>query len=188
VIQINLLPKEERIEEPKLALKMPRARVWVPATFLLVVLLPLGAMYAMQRSRIASLRADIAQAEVELRGLRPQVERINRLTAEREQLNLRLSIIQGLSRDRYTGVELMDHLSDQVPDYLWLTRAAETGPGQITVEGLAFSNLMVAELMSRMERSELFDGVALTVAERAKTNASSERPLLSFTVTARMRP
>jgi type IV pilus assembly protein PilN len=188
VIQINLLPKEERIEEPRLNLRMPRARIWIPAALVLVVLLPLGGIHAMQRSRIASLRADIAQAEVELRTLRPQVERINQLTQEREQLNLRLSVIQGLSRDRYIGVELMDHLADQVPDYLWLTKADETGAGQITIEGLAFSNLMVAELMSRMERSDFFNNVALTVAERAKTGLSADHALLSFTVTARIKP
>ena len=147
----------------------PRARVWIP----LVVLrggrlLPLFGIYAMQRTRIASLRADIRQTEVEMRRLQPQIDRIDQLTAEREQLNTRLSVIQGLSRDRYLAVKTMDHLADQVPDYLWLTRVAETGPDQLTVEGMAFSNLMIAELMSRMEESDLFDGIALVVAERAK--------------------
>jgi type IV pilus assembly protein PilN len=152
------------------------------------VLLPMFAIYAMQRARITSLRADIAQAEVELRGLRPQIDRIDKLVAEREELNLRLSIIQGLSRDRYRAVETMDNIADEVPDYLWLTRLAETASGQVTVEGLTFSNLMVADLMSRMEGSDVFDNVALTVAERAKANSSSERPVLSFTVTARVQP
>lgn len=188
MIQVNLLPEEERVAEPRFSFQMPRTRIWLPAVVLLAVLLPLGGMYAMQRARITSLREDIHQAEFELRGLKPTLDRIDRLMAEREQLNLRLSIIQGLCHERYTAVETVDHLSDDIPDYLWLSRVAQTGPGMLTVEGLAFSNLMVAELMSRMEQSELFDGVALTVAEKADVGSPSGEPLLSFTLTARVKP
>ena len=188
MIQVNLLPKEERALEPRLSIQMPRARVWIPAAVILVILLPLGGMYIMQRARIASLREDISQAEFELRDMKPTLQKIDKLMAEREQLNLRLSIIQGLCRDRYIAVETMDHLADTVPDNLWLTRVAETGTNTLTLEGMAFSNLMVAEMMSRMEQSEIFDGVALTVAERAKGGGSKAQPALAFTLTTRVKP
>ena len=45
-----------------------------------------------------------------MRRLQPQIDRINKLTAEREQLNTRLSVIQGLTRDRYLAVKTMDCL------------------------------------------------------------------------------
>lgn len=183
MIQVNLLPKEERIAEPRLNLQVPRARVWVPALLGVAVLLPIGGIYAVQRTRIASLKADINQASVEMQRLKPQIDRIEKLVAERQEINLRLSVVQGLCRERYLPVEVMDHLSDQVPDDLWLTRMEMNGPNRVTVEGLTFSNLMVAELMSRMEDSDVFDRVALTVAERAKNN-KNEQPVLSFSLTA----
>lgn len=189
MIQINLLPKEERLPEPRLAsVRIPRARVVLPVISAVAVLLPLAGMYAMQQARIASLRADISQTQAEMQRLQPQIDRIAQLTTEREGLNTRLTVIQGLTRDRYLPVMVMDHLADEVPDYLWLTRLAQTGPGTLTVEGLSFSNLMVAELMSRMEETDLFDGVGLVVAERAKQGRSGPRPLLSFTLTARVKP
>ncbi|HTO94873.1 MAG TPA: PilN domain-containing protein, partial [Bacteroidota bacterium] len=82
----------------------------------------------------------------------------------------------------------MDKLANQVPDYLWLTRVASTGPAQVTVEGMTFSNLMIAEMMSRMEASDLFGGVALVVAERSKGAAAGTQPLLSFSLTANLKP
>jgi Tfp pilus assembly protein PilN len=188
VIQVNLLPKEERVSEPRISWQMPRARIWLPALIFIAVLLPVGGMYLMQRARILSLREDFSQTEFELRNLKPQLEKIDQLMAAREQLNLRLAIIQGLCRERYTAVETLDHLADTVPDYLWLTRTAQTGPNQITVEGMAFSNLMVAELMSRMEQSDIFEGVALTVAEKAKVDRGNNPPVLSFALTARVKP
>ena len=187
MIQINLLPKEEQPPEPHLTMGAPRARVWIPLVVGAAVILPLFGIYAMQRTRIASLRTDIRQTEVEMRRLQPQIDRINQLTVEREQLNTRLSVIQGLTRDRYLAVKTMDRLADEIPDYLWLTRVAETGPDQLTVEGMAFSNLMIAELMSRMEESDFFEGIALVVAERAKSGSTGDRTLLSFTLTARVR-
>ena len=188
VIQINLLPVEERVSEPRLTFKAPRSGVWVPAVIAAVVLLPLGGTHVIQQARIGSLKSDIQAAEVEMRTLKPQVDRIRQLAREREDLNLRLAIIQDLSRGRYHAVETMDQVSDEVPGYLWLTRLAQGGTGQLTVEGLTFSNLMVAELMSRMEQSELFSDVALVVAERAKQHSQTDRPVLSFTLTAKSRP
>jgi Tfp pilus assembly protein PilN len=144
-------------------------------------------MHAMQRARIVSLRADVAQAQVEMQRLKPQIDRIETLTREREELNTRLSIVQNLTRERYVPVTTMDQLADQVPDYLWLTHLGTSGGRKVTVEGLTFSNLMVAELMSRMESSDLFDTVALVVAEKAKGNREGIRPVLSFTLTARVK-
>jgi len=187
VIQINLLPKEEQVPEPRLSLSVPRARVVLPAVIGAALLLPLGGMHAMQQARIASLRADIRQAELEMQRLKPQIDRINQLTVERADLNMRLAVIQGLTRERHVPVMVLDQLADQIPDYLWYTRVASPAPGQISLEGMTFSNLMVAELMSRMEASELFDNVALVVAERAKGPAAAARPLLSFTLTARIK-
>ena len=141
-----------------------------------------------KEEQIAALRADIRTANEEMSRLKPQIDRITQLAREREDLNLRLSILQGLCRERYLPVETMDHLADQVPDFLWLTKVALSGDNQITVEGMAFSNLMIADLMSRMEQSELFTGVDLVVAERSKNSASSDQPVLSFTLTSGIKP
>lgn len=187
MIQINLLPKEEQVREPRISMNVPRGRVLLPLVGGALVLLPLFGLHAMQVARIASLRADVAQAQAEMQRLKPQIERIESLTREREELNTRLSIVQSLTRERYAPVTIMDQLADQVPDYLWLTHVGASGGRQVTVEGLTFSNLMVAELMSRMETSELFDGVALVVAEKAKGSQPGNRPVLSFTLTARVK-
>ena len=190
MIQVNLLPKEERVPEPSLAVQAPRARVWVTALVAGALVLPLGGLYVMQRTKISSIKADIQAAEVETRKLQPQIDRINQLMAEREQLNMRLAVVQELTRQRFLAVEMLDDLATQVPDYLWLTKVAEAGAGQITVEGMTFTNLMVAELMSRMEDSRLFENVNLTMAEKAKKQGNSdvERPVYTFTLTARVKP
>lgn len=188
MIQVNLLPKEERLPEPRLAVQTPRRRVWVSAIVSGALLVPLLGLHLMQQAKLTSLRSDIQEAEAETLRLKPEIDRINQLMSEREQLNTRISVIQELTRQRYFTVELLDDLALQVPDYLWLTKVEEAGANQLTVEGLTFTNLMVAELMSRMEDSPMFEGVSLSVAEKAKTGkAKSDRPVYKFAVTARIK-
>ncbi len=189
MIQVNLLPREERIAEPRLDVRMPRPKVWVTALIVCALIIPMGGLSLMQHSKMSSLRVDIAQAEAESKRLQPAIDRINLLMVEREALNLRLGAIQTLSRERYLAVEMLDELALQIPSYLWLTKVAESGPEQISVEGLTYTNLMVAELMSRMEESQLFDNVSLTVAEKSKeVSSKANQTVTKFTLSARVKP
>lgn len=187
MIRVNLLPVEERVPEPKISLKVPRARIWLTAVVAAAVLVPIGGLYLMQEVKIAGLRADIREAEVEHRRLKPQIDRINQLMAEREELNRSLAVIQTLTRERFYSVELIDEISALVPDYLWFTKVNEVSRGKVHLEGHTFSNLMVAELMRRLEDSDLFDNVAIVISEAAKQNVSNTHPVLAFTVTANVK-
>jgi type IV pilus assembly protein PilN len=189
VIRVNLLPQEERVPEPKLSMQVPRARIWVSAVVVAAVLLPIGGIYLMQRVKVASLKADIQAAEVEHRRLQPQIDRINQLMAQREQLNQRLSIIQSLNGGRFGTVELVDEISQLVPDYLWFTKVNETRPGELELVGHTFSNLMVAELMRRMEASSRFREISIIQSEKEKSVSARNpngQPVLEFTLAAKV--
>ena len=51
------------------------------------------------------------------------------------------------------------------------------------IEGVTFSNLLVADLMSRLEASPLYGNVDLVVAERGQID---QRNVVKFTITAKM--
>jgi Tfp pilus assembly protein PilN len=55
----------------------------------------------------------------------------------------------------------------------------------LSVEGTTLSNLVVSDLMSRLERSPLFANVELDVAERATL---AERDIVRFRVTCQVTP
>ncbi|MGH7278873.1 MAG: PilN domain-containing protein, partial [Candidatus Rokuibacteriota bacterium] len=84
---------------------------------------------------------------------------------ERAELDLRLSVIDQLSHMRFNAVRLVDELDRAVPEYLWLTGALMTGPTSMNIEGVTFSNLIVADYMTRLERSPYFANVNMTIAE-----------------------
>ena len=79
----------------------------------------------------------------------------------------------------------MDELARCVPDHLWLTGASQDAGSTLSIEGVTFSNLVVSDFMSRLERSPMFANVELEVAER---NQQGEHEVVHFKVTCQVTP
>jgi len=170
MIRINLLPREEKAQR-RPAITFQVSELVVPvAVVAAAALIVLGTTLS-QGARISSLRHSIAEVDAESRALAPQIERVNRLAQERAELDLRLGIISKLERGRTQSVRLMDELARCVPDHLWLTLAQQDAGTKLELEGVTFSNLVVSDFMSRLERSPLFANVELGVAERGQVAA-----------------
>ncbi len=181
MIRINLLPREERQVRHNIAL--PKLGTLMPIFVLLLVAALFTAFSVVQTLQVGRLKADIARADEEAEKLRPQIETIKDLTQKREELQRRLNVITNLDKNRLWRVKLVDELSRCVPEHLWLTSYEETAPDQAKIEGVTFSNLLVADLMNRLEASPLYGGVDLVVAEKGTID---QRTVVKFTITAKM--
>jgi type IV pilus assembly protein PilN len=184
MIRINLLPREEKAQH-KPAFQFKAGEMVVPVAVLATAGLIIAGTALSQRSRAASLTHSIADIDAESRKLAPQIARVNQLAQERAELDLRLGIINKLEKGRTQTVRLMDELARCVPDHLWMTTATQGASGDLEVEGVTYSNLVVSDFMSRLERSPLFAGVELGVAERGTIN---ERDVVKFKVTCKVTP
>jgi Tfp pilus assembly protein PilN len=181
MIRINLLPREER--QAKRSFALPKLGPLMPVFVLLGVVALFVAFSLIQAMQVARLKSDIARAKAEAEKLRPQIEMINELTQKRAELTHRLDVIATLDKNRLWRVKLVDELSRCVPEHLWLNNYEETGPDQVKIDGVTFSNLIVADLMSRLEASPLYGSVDLVVAEKGQID---QRNVVKFTITAKM--
>ncbi|HEX7079042.1 MAG TPA: PilN domain-containing protein [Candidatus Eisenbacteria bacterium] len=181
MIRINLLPRDER--HVKRNIVLPKIGTLMPVLVLLLVAALFTAFSVVQAMQVSRLKGDIARAEQEAEKLRPQIQTIQELTQKREELTRRLNVISNLDKTRLWRVKLVDELSKCVPDHLWLTNYEETGADKISIEGVTFSNLLVADFMSRLEASPLYGNVDLVVAEKGTID---QRNVVKFKVTASM--
>jgi type IV pilus assembly protein PilN len=165
VISVNLLPEEERVPEGGI-ISSPRWTLILGVALAAALVIPLGGLLLMQQVRISSLREDIARAEVEKSRLAPQVKMVQELVARQRELRQRIGVLQSLAKDRTRMVEMVDELARRIPANLWLTRLVTEQPGSFRLEGVTFSNLLVAELMGRLEASDLFYDVDLAESRR----------------------
>jgi type IV pilus assembly protein PilN len=184
MIRINLLPREERVASPKLTLPKFGGTL-LPIGILGGVVVLVGLFAGLERAKVAALRKDVVQLRDEVRAIQPQVDRVKKLTAQREDLERRLDIIRQLDEGRFVSVRMMDNMSREVPKYLWLTSVRQDGPTSVTIKGITFSNLIVADFMMGLERSPIFANVDLVQTNRGKIN---DRDVMEFAITARLTP
>ena len=184
MIRINLLPREERVSAPRITLPKIGGSL-LPMGILggAVVLIALTA--GLERTKVGALRRDVAQVQEEVRAIQPQVDRVKKLTSQREELERRLEVIRQLDEGRFVSVRMMDNMSREIPKYLWLTAVKQENSGIVTVRGLTFSNLIVADFMMSMERNPMFANVDLIQTNRGTIEG---RDVTEFAITAQLTP
>jgi type IV pilus assembly protein PilN len=149
------------------------------------VVVLIAGMAVQQQAQVHMLASEVARVEQESKALAPQIAMVERLSRERADLDLRLSLIDRLSRGRFESVKLMDELDRAVPDHMWLTSMQTAGENQVSLDGVTFSNLIIADLMIRLDRSPLFSDVALGNASRGIID---ERDVVQFKLTMNVTP
>jgi Tfp pilus assembly protein PilN len=189
MIRINLMPIEERTHKVRKVkaggAKASAGGLLLPLAILAGVVVLIVGVAVHQQTQVHMLAAEVAQVEKDSRALAPQIALVERLSRERTDLDLRLSLIDRLSRGRFDSVRLMDELDRAVPDHMWLASMITNGNDGITLEGVTFSNLIIADLMIRLDRSPLFANVALGQASRGIID---EREVVQFQLTMNVTP
>jgi type IV pilus assembly protein PilN len=187
MIRVNLLPREEKAKRKSASapIDLKIGDMVLPAIVLGAAALVITGSTMSQRARQAGLEKSIQQVEAESRALAPQIARVNQLAQERAELDLRMGIISKLEKGRTQSVRLMDELARCVPDHLWLTGVSQDASNHLQLEGVTYSNLVVSDFMSRIERSPMFSNVELAVAERGQV---TDKSVVKFQVSCTVNP
>lgn len=185
MIRINLLPREEKAQRRSSPGSFKAGEWLAPVAAVVAAMLVMLGTALSQNASVTSLERSIADIDAQSRALAPQIERVNRLAQERAELDLRLGIISRLEKGRTSSVRMMDELARCVPDHLWLVSSEQSNGTQLSIEGVTLSNLVVSDFMSRLERSPMFGGVELNVAERGKVQDHS---VVKFRLTCSVTP
>ena len=187
MIRVNLLPREEKAQRKSSSapIQFKIGDMVLPGIVLGVAAVLIAGTGMGQRSRVAALQKEITNVEAQSRALAPQIARVNQLAQERAELDLRMGVINRLEKGRTQSVKLMDELARCVPDHLWLTGATQDAGTTLTLEGVTFSNLVVSDFMSRLDRSPMFANVELDVAQAA---TATDKSVVNFRLTCQVTP
>jgi type IV pilus assembly protein PilN len=187
MIRVNLLPREEKAKRKSASapVDLKVGDMVLPAIVVGAAALVIAGSAMSQRTRQAGLEKSIQQVDAESRALAPQIARVNQLAQERAELDLRMGIISKLEKGRTQSVRLMDELARCVPDHLWLTGVSQDAGNHLQLEGVTYSNLVVSDFMSRIERSPMFSNVELAVAERGQV---TDKSVVKFQVSCTVNP
>jgi type IV pilus assembly protein PilN len=166
MIRINLLPSEERKATRKISLPTISGGAVLWVTLGLVVYCgAVAGIWTLQSRKINDYETKITALKEESARLAPQLAKIRKLQSEREEVNKRLAVIASLDKDRYLRVRMMNDMCVNVPANCWLTEVTEAGGTRVTVEGVTFTNFIIADFMTSLEESGRFSQIALVKAQ-----------------------
>jgi type IV pilus assembly protein PilN len=178
LIRINLLPREQRKRARGTGLDKTKV---IPFTALGLVLAGCISTITLQNAKLSAVEQEVAAARTEAEQYKKTIALINDMVQREAELNRRLALVKTLDQNRFRTVKILDEVSQTVPHYLWLTSLKNVSPDRVAIEGYAFSNLVVSDLMARLEESDMFDDVELTVARRRTVDGQHA---VNFTVTS----
>jgi Tfp pilus assembly protein PilN len=126
-----------------------------------------GYFYLSAQKTISNLDEEINQLQQEKARLQAIIARVNEFERKLEELKRREELIETLKREREGPVRMLDDLSAQLPDFVWLTSLTQ-GAGNVTISGMASSYVSIADYIQKLEESDYFRNVELIDARRGR--------------------
>lgn len=156
MIKVNLLPY-------RAARKKENIRLQISTFFLSIIFVTLSMYYYN-----ISLNNKIDDYHVKIENIKNKLSKYNKIIKEitdiknrLDVLNKKTGVIKNLELNRKEPVRLLDTMTFMViPKRMWFTNL-EAKEEVVTIKGFALDNKTVADFMTRLEGSKLFDSVNL---------------------------
>jgi len=120
------------------------------AVALLGIVLATG-HYFYLRHQISEKKAQVASAQSEVDRLEPIIKEVEAFKAKKAQLENKVQVISDLKADQQGPVQVMDKVSNALPQLTWLTRM-EVNEGSLRLSGQAFNTNAIAALIENLDR------------------------------------
>jgi len=184
MIRINLLkPEKKEIRETPIAptpeFKEKKRQPYL-ALLILVALIAVAALYFYQRNTIERESNLLSSAQAEKKTLQDVVAKLDELEKQRNLFQQKITVITQLQSRQQNAVIIMDELSKNLPNWVWLTEASFSNL-EIRIKGRAVSNNLIADYIYNLEKSPSFNRVNLVSSTQRRIRNNQ---YLEFSLTA----
>jgi len=164
MIRINLLkPETKIIKKPSeilpLEFKEEKKKPLGSLIFLLLIIVCV-AFFLLQRKTFTSEENLLIEAKQEKRNLEDVLVKLDTLQQQRDLFERKINLINQLKFQQGTAVTIMDQISKNIPDWVWLSEANYNNQ-IVNIKGLALSNNLIADYIYNLENSPHFSNVNL---------------------------
>ncbi|OGD24868.1 MAG: hypothetical protein A2Y56_01655 [Candidatus Aminicenantes bacterium RBG_13_63_10] len=186
MIRINLLKpgKKDVFTIPtaapvKESVKSERPSSTPPLILLLAVVL-IAALAFMQRNALSRERGLLETANGEKRKLQTVLQKLDLLEKQRDAYKKKIELISALQFQQDTAVKIMQALSQNLPEWVWLSEVSFDGL-MVKVKGKATNYTLIAEYVDGLEKSDILQLVNPT--DSTQKTVKNQR-FLEFNLTA----
>jgi type IV pilus assembly protein PilN len=167
MIRINLLPtgKAKRVKKTtELQTQLMLAGVSLGLTAILC-----GFFWWQLNHQITVLQNERSKATKERDVLKEKVKEVENFEQNKKVLEEKNRIIGQLKRNQSGPVHLLDELSKNLPDRVWLLAMSEQG-GKIDLEGRAITNSDIVDFVNNLKRSSFFKDIQIIESRQSSDN------------------
>jgi type IV pilus assembly protein PilN len=130
------------------------------AGVVILALVFIGWRWYSLESEARMLRTEIIKAQAEKERLQAIIKKGEEYKTKKELLERKIALITQLKRNQSGPVHLLDEVSKQLPDFLWLDSMAESG-ASVVIQGKATTYNAVSNFYNNLTGSRYFNSVVL---------------------------
>ncbi len=185
MIKINLLRVEKKEVKPLITVK-PEKKEKIHTSLLVLLLILTGVLILLFYLRITrtieSERRLLEELEIKKKELAGVIADIEKYNAQKKAFEEKIRVIEALKEKQKVPVRLLDEVSKNVQEGMWLKRLAFSG-GKVSISGKAFSNNIIADFISALETTGFFKDV--TLKDSTMSSTSEGGGVFDFTIEAK---
>jgi Tfp pilus assembly protein PilN len=184
MIRINLLkPERKDIREAPMAptpeFKEKKRQPWA-ALLLIVALIAVAVLFFYQRNALTREQNLLSAAKEEKKSLQYVVVKLEELEKQKTLFQRKIKVITQLQSRQENAVIIMDELSKNLPNWVWLTELSFISQ-RVQIKGRAVSNNLIADYIYNLEKSQYFNDVSLISSTQKRVRNNQ---YLDFSLTA----
>jgi len=163
MIKINLLAERKQAKVKKAPVKVDLGaggKNIVLVGVLLVGVIVAGGWSYLASSELKGVKKDIRDAEAEITRLQPILEKTDRLQAKKDLFQQKIDLITQLKKQQSVPVHILDQVSRNLPDFLWLDRMTADA-NVVSIAGKATTYTAVSNFYRNLTTSGYFADVTL---------------------------
>ena len=119
-------------------------------------LLVAGGYWWVKNSRLKEMQDEASNKQAEADHLAAIIKQVEDYTKRKESLQKRIDLINQLKQSQKGPVKIMDRISQDLPDLVWLDRMSLSG-GQITLTGRGLNPNAIANFVDNIKNDTLFE-------------------------------
>ena len=144
-------------------------------------LLLAGGYWFVRNSALNSTEEVAVQKRAEAASLEKIIKEVEQFKKRKDDLESRIALINDLKRNQKVPVRVMDRVSQDLPDLVWLDRMEMQG-GSVSVSGRALNENAIALFIENLKKDGLFSEPILKRINRSAPNVYTYEMNFTFSM------
>ncbi len=115
-----------------------------------------GGWWVIEKQKLSAKRDQVASKQVEAQRLEAIIKEVEGYQKQKDSLQRRIDLINQLKQNQKGPVKLMDRLSQDLPDLVWLDKLTMSG-GLISLSGRGLNPNAIANFVENIKNDSLFE-------------------------------